>query len=92
MMLKSCDHGVICLLTSAFYFWRLYLGFKIHKLCGQKIILMNKLSKNLKPLLVTDLIFCSNPKAKIKIQLFKGTRVLQPLGWPSEIRHCCRTL
>jgi len=45
----------------AFYFWLMYLDFKIHKTCLFVSILVNKTSNYHKLFLVTKLIFCNNP-------------------------------
>ncbi len=49
-----------------FYLWWIYFGFNSQKL-KVKIIMMNKMCKRHKLLLVTELIFCYNAKAKGKI-------------------------
>ncbi len=47
-----------------FYFWQLYLGFKINKSCVHD---HDKMCKNHKPLVFTELIFDNIPKANGKI-------------------------
>lgn len=73
----------------AFYVWLLYLGFTV------KIIMMNRKLKNHKTLMVTEHIFCNNPKANEKNPT--GFWLREPgwsklPGWPIKIRQHCSTL